>query len=65
MSEPSFRLRKLPAALGHVLSAGRISIPAAVLSVCLPLSVQAAPVLQNAGSLGNQLRQGEARGAYP
>ncbi|ELB2972374.1 hypothetical protein RHH66_005346, partial [Escherichia coli] len=49
MSEPSFRLRKLPAALSHMLSAGRISIPAAVLSVCLPLSVQAAPVLQNAG----------------
>ncbi|MEN7170267.1 POTRA domain-containing protein, partial [Escherichia coli] len=54
----------MPAALGHVLSAGRISIPAAVLSVCLPLSVQAAPVLQNAGSLGNQLRQGEARGVH-
>ncbi|SQP89488.1 ShlB/FhaC/HecB family hemolysin secretion/activation protein [Escherichia coli] len=64
MSEPSFRLRKLPAALSHILSAGRISIPAAVLSVCLPLSVQAAPVLQNAGSLGNQLRQGEARGVH-
>ncbi|MEC9515367.1 POTRA domain-containing protein [Escherichia coli] len=62
MSVPSFRMRRLPAALHHLLSAGRVSLPAAVLSLCLPLGVQAAPALQSAGSLGNQLRQGQAHG---
>lgn len=64
MSEPSFRVRKLSAALRYILSVSHLSVPAAVLSVCLPLSTQAAPVLQNAGSLGNQLRQGESRGVH-
>lgn len=64
MSEPSFRLRTLPAALSHILSAGRLCVPAAVLSVCLPLTVQAAPALQNAGSLGNQLRQADSRSVH-
>ncbi|EDH8246408.1 TPA: ShlB/FhaC/HecB family hemolysin secretion/activation protein [Salmonella enterica] len=64
MSEPSFRLRMLPAALSHILSAGRLCVPAAVFSVCLPLSVQAAPALQNAGTLGNQLRQAESHSVH-
>ncbi|ELH6655495.1 two-partner secretion system transporter EtpB (plasmid) [Escherichia coli] len=64
MSEASFRLRALSAARLQMLEHGRLSVPAAVLSVCLPLSVQAAPVLQNAGSLGNQLRQEESRSVH-
>lgn len=64
MSEPSFRLRTLPAALSHILSAGRLCVPAAMLSVCLPLSAQATPALQSAGSLGNQLRQAEPRSVH-
>ncbi|ENF84843.1 afimbrial adhesin enf domain protein [Escherichia coli P0305260.13] len=64
MSEPFFRLRGLSAARLQMLEHGRLSVPAAVLSVCLPLSVQAAPVLQNAGSLGNQLRQEESRSVH-
>ena len=50
--------------LRHILPTGRLSVPAAMLSVCLPLTAQAAPQLQNAGSLGNQLRQGEAPGNH-
>ncbi|WP_440588966.1 ShlB/FhaC/HecB family hemolysin secretion/activation protein [Escherichia coli] len=61
MSDSSFRLRRLSAVLRHILSTGRLSVPAAMLSVCLPLTAQAAPQLQNAGSLGNQLRQGDYR----
>ncbi|ECC3553957.1 ShlB/FhaC/HecB family hemolysin secretion/activation protein [Salmonella enterica subsp. salamae] len=64
MSEPSFRLRKLSAALRYILSASHLCVPAAVLSVCLPLGAQAAPVLQSAGSLGNQLRQSESRSVH-
>nr|WP_283666574.1 POTRA domain-containing protein [Escherichia coli] len=48
--------------LRHQFSAGRFSLPAAMLSFCLPLSVQAAPVMQSAGTLGNQLRQAESHG---
>lgn len=64
MSEPSFRLRKLSAALRSILSASHLCVPAAVLSVCLPLSAQAAPALQSAGSLGNQLRQSDSRSVH-
>ncbi|MDK1237659.1 ShlB/FhaC/HecB family hemolysin secretion/activation protein, partial [Cronobacter turicensis] len=61
MSKPSFRLRMLPAAFSQMILASRISAPVAVLSLSLPLHAQGASLLQNAGSLGNQIRQDESR----
>ncbi len=64
MSEPFFRLRGSLPRVSRCWSTAASPFPAAVLSVRLPLSVQAAPVLQNAGSLGNQLRQEESRSVH-
>ncbi|EIQ1940366.1 ShlB/FhaC/HecB family hemolysin secretion/activation protein [Escherichia coli] len=62
MPVASFRLRRLPAVVHHILSVSRSSFPVMMLSVCLPVMGQAAPLLQNAGSLGNQLRQENSHG---
>ncbi|RDP83836.1 ShlB/FhaC/HecB family hemolysin secretion/activation protein [Escherichia coli] len=57
MPVSSFHLRRLPAVVHHILSVSRFSFPVMMLSACLPVMGQAAPLLPDAGTLGNQARQ--------
>lgn len=57
MPVSSFRLRRLPAVVQHILSVSRLSFPLMMMSACLPVTGQAAPALPDAGMLSNQTGQ--------
>ena len=57
MPVSSFRLRRVPAVVQHILSISRLSFPLMMMSACLPVTGQAAPALPDAGMLSNQTGQ--------